>query len=93
MSVQHGPVTLLSSVDCNNKGFKLGIAESQTEPGPILQIGNTNTRYRFPIGARAFLKRWNAQAPAHHCAAGLGHRAPKLTKLALLLGIDFVQVC
>jgi L-arabinose isomerase len=31
--------------------------------------------------------------PAHHCAAGLGHLAPKLTKLALLLGIDFVQVC
>lgn len=93
MSVKHGPVTLLSVVECKSKGFKLLVAEGQTEPGPILQIGNTNSRFRFPIGARAFLHRWNEQAPAHHCAVGLGHIATKLQKLASLLNIDMIQIC
>ena len=93
MSVKTGPVTLLSVVECNKHGFKLLVAQGHTEPGPILQIGNTNSRFRFPIGARAFLERWNAQAPAHHCAIGLGHLVPKLQKLAHLLNIDIVQIC
>jgi L-arabinose isomerase len=98
MSVKTGPVTLLSvvedrSVRSNHGGFKLLVAEGATEAGPILEIGNTNSRYRFPIGARAFLNRWNEQAPAHHCAVGLGHLGDKLSKLGKLLGIDVVRVC
>lgn len=93
MSVKQGPVTLLSVVECKHKGFKLLVAQGEVEPGPILQIGNTNSRFRFPIGARNFLTQWNAQAPAHHCAIGLGHLAPTLQKLAHLLNIDLVQIC
>jgi L-arabinose isomerase len=93
MSIKRGPVTLLSVVECNKNGFKLLIGQGQVEPGPILQIGNTNSRFRFAIGARKFLEQWNAQAPAHHCAIGLGHLAPKLQKLAHLLDIDLVQIC
>jgi L-arabinose isomerase len=65
----------------------------KTEKGPILPIGNTNSRYRFPIGAHEFLERWNSNAPAHHCAVGVGHLAGKLAKLGALLGIDTTQVC
>jgi L-arabinose isomerase len=61
--------------------------------GPTLEIGNTNSRYRFPIGARAFVERWNEQGPAHHCAIGVGHVAPTLAKIAQLLNIEMVQVC
>jgi L-arabinose isomerase len=93
MSVQQGPVTLLSVVECRHKGFKLLVAQGEVESGPILQIGNTNSRFRFAIGARKFLEQWNAQAPAHHCAIGLGHLAPTLQKLAHLLNIDLVQIC
>jgi L-arabinose isomerase len=93
MSVRVGPVTLLSVVECQRRGFKLLVAEGQTEKGPILQIGNTNSRYRFPIGTRAFLERWNNNAPAHHCAVGVGHLARKLEKLGALLEIDVVRVC
>ena len=93
MSVKNGPVTLLSVVENGRGGFKLLVAEGVSEAGPILEIGNTNSRYRFPIGARGFIQRWNEQAPAHHCAVGLGHVGDKLDKLGKLLGVDVVRVC
>jgi L-arabinose isomerase len=93
MSVKHGPVTLLSVVEDRDHGFKLLIAEGESVPGPILEIGNTNSRYRFPIGARAFIEQWNSHAPAHHCAIGTGHRSSELKKIAKLLRIPVAQVC
>jgi L-arabinose isomerase len=93
MSVKYGPVTLLSVAEDRAKGFKLLVAEGASEPGPTLEIGNTNSRYRFPIGARRFVNDWNSQGPAHHCAVGVGHIGNKLEKLAKLLAIDVVRVC
>lgn len=93
MSVKHGPVTLLSVVQTADGRFKLLTAEAESVSGPILQIGNTNSRYRFRIGARQFVNDWNAQGPAHHCAVGVGHIADKIKKLGLLLGIETTQVC
>ena len=55
MSVKNGPVTLLSVLQEKDGSIKLLAAEGQSEPGPILMIGNTNSRYRFPIGAKAFV--------------------------------------
>ena len=93
MSVKHGPVTLLSVVEDRAHGFKLLAAQGESVPGEILRIGNTNSHYRFAIGAKGFVEAWNAQGPAHHCAVGVGHLAGKLGKLARLLEIPFVQVC
>ena len=93
MSVKHGPVTLLSVVETRGGGLKLLVAEGDSVPGPILEIGNTNSRYRFSIGVRRFVEAWNAHGPAHHCAIGVGHIAGKLKKLAALLDIEFAQVC
>jgi L-arabinose isomerase len=93
MSVKTGPVTLLSVAESREHGVKLLFAEGQTVSGPILEIGNTNSRYRFPIGTRNFVTRWNEQAPAHHCAVGLGHIGSKLEKLALLLGVEAARIC
>jgi len=92
MSVRHGPVTLLSVVERAGKVLLL-VAEGRSEPGPILEIGNTNSRYRFPIGARAFVEAWNAVGPAHHCAVGVGHIAGRIDKLARILGLELVRVC
>jgi L-arabinose isomerase len=92
MSVKHGPVTLLSVVETGDGRIKLLAAEGESVAGPILEIGNTNSRYRFSIGARDFMTQWNSHGPAHHCAVGTGHIVRKLEKLAALLGIEYVRV-
>jgi len=74
-------------------GFKLLVAHAESVPGEVLHIGNTNSHYQFPIGAKRFMESWNAQGPAHHCAIGVGHVAGTLSKVARLLEIPFVQVC
>lgn len=93
MSVRHGPVTLLSVVQTVDGRLKFLVAEAESVAGPILEIGNTNSRYRFSIGARRFVNDWNAQGPAHHCAVGAGHVAHKIEKLGRLLEMETVRVC
>ncbi|RYD77790.1 MAG: arabinose isomerase [Sphingobacteriales bacterium] len=93
MTVAYGPVTLLSVVENGNGGIFLLIAEGESVSGAILEIGNTNSRYRFSIGARNFVEGWNSYGPAHHCAVGRGKLASSLKKLGLILKIETVQVC
>jgi L-arabinose isomerase len=93
MSVKHGPVTLLSVIQTVDGKLKLLTAEGESVAGPILEIGNTNSRYRFSLGARNFMNAWNVHGPAHHCAVGIGHIAGKLKKLGALTGIECIQVC
>lgn len=92
MSVKNGPVTLLSVVEQHDKLILL-VAEGESVPGPILQIGNTNSRYKFPLGARRFVNDWNSHGPAHHCAVGIGHISSKIEKLSRLLDMEVIKVC
>jgi L-arabinose isomerase len=93
MSVRHGPVTLLSVVESGGGPMSLLVAEGESVPGPVLEIGNTNSRYRFPTGARRFVTDWNSHAPAHHCAVGVGHIADRIERLGQLLRIPVNRVC
>jgi L-arabinose isomerase len=93
MTVKHGPVTLLSVVQGANGKVFLLVAEGESVPGAVMQIGNTNSRYRFAIGAKAFMNEWSMSGPAHHCAIGTGHIADKIAKLGALLGIEVKRVC
>jgi L-arabinose isomerase len=93
MAVKHGPVTMLSVVQMVDGTLKLIVAEGDSVPGPILEIGNTNSRYRFPNGARNFVESWNCHGPAHHCAVGVGHIANKIEKLGELLGVKVARIC
>ncbi|MDH4295674.1 MAG: arabinose isomerase [Cyclobacteriaceae bacterium] len=93
MSVRHGAVTLLSVVEETNGTISLLCAEGECVEGPILQIGNTNSRYKFSTGARKFVEAWNSQGPAHHCAVGVGHVAAKIEKVGMLLGIKVNKIC
>ena len=93
MSVKYGPVTLLSVVETGDGKLLFLVAEAESVAGPILEIGNTNSRYKFSIGARQFVEQWNSHGPAHHCAIGVEHIASKIKKLGELLGIVTTQVC
>ena len=93
MAVKHGPVTLLSVVETGDGKLLLLVAEGASVPGPILEIGNTNSRYKFSIGARKFVNDWNHHGPAHHCAVGVGHIASSIKKLGSLLEMETIIVC
>jgi len=93
MRVKHGPVTILSVVQDGRGRLQLLAAEGESVPGPILHIGNTNSRYRFSLGAKAFVNAWSKAGPAHHCAIGVGHIGAKLEKLAAIWGLDYIKVC
>ncbi len=86
MTVKHGPVTLLSVCE-NSEGISLLVAEGDSVEGPVLNIGNTNSRYRFSCGAKDFINQWSKGGPSHHCAIGVGHIAGKLQKTAFLFNI------
>lgn len=93
MTVKHGSVTLLSVVQRGDGKLMLLTAEAESVPGAILQIGNTNSRYKFSIGAKRFLNEWSKAGPAHHCAIGVGHIADKIEKLGAIIGLEVLQIC
>jgi len=93
MMVKNGPVTLLSVLEKKEGGLIFLVAEGESVTGPIMQIGNTNSRYKFSPGARKFVNEWNSHGPAHHCAVGVGHIASRIKKLGQLLNMETAQVC
>ncbi len=92
MSVKYGPVTLLSVVE-GKEGIFLLVAEGESVEGSVLDIGNTNSRYRFEKSARDFVNSWSGQGPSHHCAIGTGHIAGQIEKLGKILGIEVIRIC
>lgn len=91
MSVKQGNVTFLSVCEGRN-GIFLLVAEGESVAGPVLNIGNTNSRYRFKCGAKQFINAWSKAGPSHHCAIGIGHIAHKLEKTAFLLNIPCIKI-
>ncbi len=92
MTVKQGPITLLSVVE-RKEGVFLLVAEGESVAGPVLQIGNTNSRYKFSISAKDFINQWSKQGPAHHCAIGVGNIADRIEKLGKILNIEVVRIC
>ncbi len=91
MAVRQGKVTLLSVCE-DREGIHLLVAEGESVEGPTLHIGNTNSRYRFPLPVKEFMHRWAMGGPSHHCAIGVGHVAGKIEKVGRLLGLPVVNV-
>lgn len=92
MSVKHGDVTFLSVCEGKNGVFLL-VAEGESVEGETLMIGNTNSRYKFPCGAKEFINRWSKAGPSHHCSIGVGHVASTIEKVGRILNIPVVKIC
>ena len=93
-NVKNGPVTLLGLTQTGDGRFKLVAAQGESIPGPIFQIGNTNTRVRFgDMAPDEFGQAWTETGATHHFALGVGHQLGKIEKLAKLLDIELAVVC
>ncbi len=92
MRVKNGPVTLLAVVQDGSRKLKLLVAEGESVPGPIFEIGNTNSRYKFDMPAKEFMNKWCMAGPAHHCAIGTGHISSKLEKLAAIFDMEVIKI-
>jgi L-arabinose isomerase len=91
-SVKTGPITILGLTQTGDGRFTLLAAEGESIPGPILNIGNTNSRLRFGLGPAEFMDAWCEQGPTHHVALGIGHQTATLRKAARLLGVEYAEV-
>jgi len=90
--VKTGPVTILGLTQTAEGRLKLIGAEGESLAGPILRIGNTNSRLRFRLPPAEFVNRWCAEGPTHHCALGVGHNLERIAKLASLLQLRLANV-
>lgn len=90
--VKTGPVTILGLTQTADGRLKMIGAEGESLPGPILRIGNTNSRLRFGLFSAEFANRWCAEGPTHHCSLGLGHNLGKIEKLAALMNVPLAKV-
>jgi L-arabinose isomerase len=92
MSVKYGPVTILGVTQTRAGNLKMLVAEGESIPGPILRIGNTNSRLKFSLGPADFMNRWCQEGPTHHCALGVGHVKGEIRRVARLMGLELVEV-
>ncbi len=91
-TIKAGPITMLGIAQKADGSFKFVIAEGESQHGPIPPTGNTNTRGFFGPDVRTFLTRWFSEAPTHHFALGIGHRADTIQQVGRFLGVETVII-
>lgn len=85
-----GNVTTLGVTQTGDGKMKMIITEGEAVNAPILMIGNTQTHIKFSEHPDAYMDRWFAEAPTHHCAMSIGHNASLFEKVAELLDVNKV---
>ena len=81
--VKVGPVTILAVTQTAEGRLKMLAAEGESLPGPILRVGNTNSRLRFSLPPDEFVNAWCAEGPTH--APGV---QPKTVRMAYSLSLS-----
>lgn len=82
-----GPATLVGLTQDAGGEYRLVVAEGELVEGQIMQLGDTNSLFKFRRGLREFANAWAMRGPTHHSTLGRGHHASALAKAGLVLGI------
>jgi L-arabinose isomerase len=93
-TVKQGPITITGLTQTRDGRMKLLTAEGWCEPGPVLHIGNTNSRLRFgeaPFNVASWMNRWAAQGPTHHVALGVGHIGAQVREFGRQLQVVSIE--
>ena len=90
--VKVGPVTTLGMTQTRDGKLKLIASEGESTNGPTMRIGNTQTPVRFREHPDAYMSKWFAEAPTHHCAMSIGHNASLFEKVGELMNISVVSL-
>lgn len=88
--VKTGAITTLNVTQTGDGRLKLISSEGESTNGPIMKIGNTQTPVKFRDHPDAYMTRWFAEAPTHHCAMSIGHNASMFQKVAELMKMKHV---
>jgi L-arabinose isomerase len=88
--VKTGAITTLNVTQTGDGKLKLISSEGESTNGPIMKIGNTQTPVKFREHPDAYMLRWFAEAPTHHCAMSIGHNASQFQKVAELMKVKHV---
>ncbi|MEC0145634.1 hypothetical protein [Paenibacillus alginolyticus] len=88
--VKTGAITTLNVTQTGDGRLKLISSEGESTSGPIMKIGNTQTPVKFRDHPDAYMTRWFAEAPTHHCAMSIGHNASMFQKVAELMKMKHV---
>lgn len=88
--VKTGAITTLNVTQTGDGRLKLISSEGESTSGPIMKIGNTQTPVKFRDHPDAYMTRWFAEAPTHHCAMSIGHNASMFQKVAELMKMNYV---
>lgn len=91
-NVRLGPVTILGLTQTPDGRLRFIAAEGESVPGPILRIGNTNSRIKFAKEPAEFLAEWTSHGPTHHVALGIGHVLTQVEYVAKLLNLELCRV-
>jgi L-arabinose isomerase len=90
---EFGDVTMLSLTQDETGSYRLVAVKGECMNGPILKLGDTNSRVSFSCGLREFVNRWSSFGPTHHGVLGLGNHIDTLKKVSEVLNIPLDIVC
>ncbi len=85
---QPGPVTMLAMTQAADGSFYLVAAEGTSVDGPVLSLGDTNLRVKFPISVKQFVDQWCDEGPTHHGVLSNGWHIDYIAVTAKVLGLE-----
>lgn len=83
-----GPITMLALTDGADGRYKLVAAEGTGVEGPVLELGDTNLRVKFPKPLKQFVNEWSMEGPTHHGVLAKGLHISALKCVADVLDVE-----